>query len=133
MISEPHETMYTVAVRRGFTAGHYLVGGDWGAENRLHRHEYVAEVRLEGRTLDRHGYLADIDAIAAALDAQVDRYRDATLNEQPGFAGLNPSIEHFARILAEALAADLAHPALRSLAVRLWENADAWAEYRCEW
>ena len=133
MISKPLASMYTVAVRRGFTAGHFLVGGDWGAENRLHNHDYVVEVRLEGRTLDRHGYLADIDAVAAALEAQVDRYRETNLNDQPEFAGLNPSLEHFTRILAEALAAALAMPGLLALAVRLWENADAWAEYRCEW
>jgi 6-pyruvoyltetrahydropterin/6-carboxytetrahydropterin synthase len=32
--------MYTVAVRRDFIAQHYLIGGDWGAENELHAHHY---------------------------------------------------------------------------------------------
>ena len=122
---------YAVAVRREFTARHYLIGGDWGAENQLHEHHYAVEIRLEGRQLDRHGYLIDIDAVTAALDEQVGRYRDKTLNSLPEFAGLNPSLEHLARIMGVALAASLdSH--LQGLAVRIWENEFAWAEYRKE-
>ncbi len=40
--------MYTVSVRRELIARHYLIGGDWGAENDPHSHPYVIEVRLEG-------------------------------------------------------------------------------------
>ena len=122
---------YAVAVRREFTARHYLIGGDWGAENQLHEHHYAVEIRLEGCQLDRHGYLIDIDAVTAALDEQVGRYRDKTLNSLPEFAGLNPSLEHLARIMGVALAASLdSH--LQGLAVRIWENEFAWAEYRKE-
>jgi 6-pyruvoyltetrahydropterin/6-carboxytetrahydropterin synthase len=39
--------MYTVAVQRDFISGHFLVGGDWGAENKPHAHHYVVEVRLD--------------------------------------------------------------------------------------
>jgi 6-pyruvoyltetrahydropterin/6-carboxytetrahydropterin synthase len=122
---------YAVAVRREFTARHYLIGGDWGAENQLHEHHYAVEIRLEGRQLDRHGYLIDIDAVTAALDEQVGRYRDKTLNSLPEFVGLNPSLEHLARIMAVALAASFASHLL-GLTVRIWENEFAWAEYRKE-
>ena len=122
---------YAVAVRHEFTARHYLIGSDWGAENQLHEHHYVVEIRLEGRQLDRHGYLIDIDAVTAALGEQVGRYRDKTLNSLPEFAGLNPNLEHLARIMGVALAASLdSH--LQGLAVRIWENEFAWAEYRKE-
>ncbi|MGA8240950.1 MAG: 6-carboxytetrahydropterin synthase [Desulfobacterales bacterium] len=122
---------YAVAVRREFTARHYLIGGDWGAENELHEHHYVVEIRLEGRQLDRHGYLIDIDAVTAALDEQVGRYRNKTLNSLPEFAGLNPSLERLARMMGVALAASL-DSQLQSLTVRIWENEFAWAEYRKE-
>jgi 6-pyruvoyltetrahydropterin/6-carboxytetrahydropterin synthase len=122
---------YAVAVRREFTARHYLIGGDWGAENELHEHHYVVEIRLEGRQLDRHGYLIDIDAVTAALDEQVGRYRNKTLNSLPEFAGLNPSLEHLARMMGVALAASLVSQ-LQGLTVRIWENEFAWAEYRKE-
>jgi len=44
--------MYTVTITRDFVAQHFLVGGDWGAENQWHSHHYQVEVRLEGATLD---------------------------------------------------------------------------------
>jgi 6-pyruvoyltetrahydropterin/6-carboxytetrahydropterin synthase len=124
--------MYTVAVKRDFIAQHYLTGGDWGAENELHSHHYQVEVQLEGRSLDGHGYLVDIVAIEAALNAQASRFRDRTLNDLPEFEGLNPSIEHFSRILCQALAAQVDAPNLDSVTVKLWENEIAWASYRQE-
>ena len=93
--------MYTVAVERDFIAEHFLFGGDWGAENSPHAHHYVVEVRLKGAALDQHGYLTDIVDIEAILDGLVRHYRDKLLNGLPEFAGINPSIEHFARILCE--------------------------------
>jgi len=122
---------YAVAVRREFAALHYLIGGDWGAENELHEHQYLVEIRLEGTQLDQHGYLIDIDVVTAALEAQVDRYRGQTLNSLPEFAGLNPSLEHLARIMGVSLAATI-DTRLQVLTVRIWENEFAWAEYRKE-
>jgi len=122
---------YAVAVRREFTARHYLIGGDWGAENDLHEHHYTVEFRVKGRQLDRHGYLIDIDDVTAALDEQVGRYREKTLNSLPEFASLNPSLEHLARSMGVALAAFL-DIQLQGLSVRIWENESAWAEYRKE-
>ncbi len=122
--------MYTIAVRRDFIAQHYLIGGDWGPENQKHSHHYQLELQLEGGELDRHGYLVDIVEIEKHLDAQVARYRDQTLNDLPEFAGLNPSIEHFSRILGEALRDCIQAPNLTALTVRLWENEIAWASFR---
>ncbi|MGW8186694.1 MAG: 6-pyruvoyl trahydropterin synthase family protein [Desulfobacterales bacterium] len=122
---------YAVAVRREFTALHYLIGGDWGVENELHEHHYAVEIRLEGRQLDRHGYLVDIDVVTTALEAQVERYQGQTLNSLPEFAGLNPSLEHLARIMGVSLAATI-DTRLLALTVRIWENELAWAQYRKE-
>ena len=122
--------MYTVAVKRDFVAQHYLIGGDWGAENELHSHHYVVEIRLEGAALDQHGYLVDIVEIEQQLDAMVAYYRDKTLNDLPEFAGLNPSIEHFARILCQTLANRIPAPNLNAFTVVIWENDIAWASYR---
>lgn len=124
--------MYCVAVRREFTAQHFLVGGDWGAENEWHSHHYRVEVQLEGKELDRHGYLVDIVDIEANLDALVAEYRDKTLNELADFAGLNPSIEHFSRIFAERFSVRIAAPNISRLTVQIWENQIAWASYRQE-
>jgi 6-pyruvoyltetrahydropterin/6-carboxytetrahydropterin synthase len=124
--------MYTVAVRREFIAQHYLIGGDWGEENNPHAHHYVIEVMLNGPDLDQHGYLTDICDIEAALDNRVAYFRDAVLNDLPEFDGLNPSIEHFARILCENIAGKIQTGHLQSISVKLWENDQAWARYKTE-
>ena len=123
------DAVYTVAVARDFIAQHRLIGGDWGPENELHAHHYRLELRLTGPELDEHGYLVDIVAIEALLDGIVARYRDAVLNELPEFRDLNPSIERFARIIADRLADGLNGAPVRSLVVRVWENEIAWAAY----
>ena len=122
--------MYTVAVKRDFVAQHFLIGGDWGSENEWHSHHYALELQLSGPTLDQHGYLVDIVEIEANLEALVAYYKDKTLNDLPEFAGLNPSIEHFARILATQLAERIQASTLSDLTVKLWENEIAWASYR---
>ena len=122
--------MYTVSVKRDFIAQHYLIGGDWGAENEAHSHHYQVELKLHGQALDRHGYLVDIVDIENALNALVDHYRDQTLNDLPEFADLNPSIEHFSRILCKSLAAHIRAENIRSITVKLWENEIAWASFR---
>jgi len=121
--------MYSVAVKRDFIAQHFLIGGDWGAENQRHAHHYQVELVLEGSSLDQHGYLVDIVEIESGLQALVDGYRDKTLNELPEFAGLNPSIEHFSRILCESLSVKITAGNIRRVTVRLWENEIAWASF----
>jgi 6-pyruvoyltetrahydropterin/6-carboxytetrahydropterin synthase len=121
--------MYTVAVKRDFIAQHYLIGGDWGPENELHSHHYQMELQLHGENLDQHGYLVDIVAIEHVLEALISHYRDQTLNHLPEFEGLNPSLEHFSRILSQTLAAHIQADTATSLTVKLWENEIAWASH----
>lgn len=120
--------MYRLAITRDFIARHFLIGGDWGAENFEHSHHYKVQVLLQGASLDAHGYLVDIVELEAALQETIARYRDRTLNELAPFADRNPSLERFARLLYEDLRD---RPVLRdlSLAVTLWENNRDWAAY----
>lgn len=122
--------MYTVAVKRDFVAQHFLIGGDWGAENEWHSHHYVVEVQLMGAELDRHGYLVDIVDIENQLEGLVARYKDKTLNDLPEFSGLNPSIEHFSRIFCEGFSKRVEAPNIGEIVVKIWENDIAWASFR---
>jgi 6-pyruvoyltetrahydropterin/6-carboxytetrahydropterin synthase len=124
--------MYSVAVKREFVAQHFLIGGDWGAENEWHSHHYQVEVQLQGAALDQHGYLVDIVDINTHLEALVAHYRDTTLNDLPEFKGLNPSLEHFARIFCQTLSERIQAPHLSDVIIRLWENETTWAAYRLE-
>jgi len=122
--------MYMIAVKRDFVAQHFLIGGDWGAENEWHSHHYAVEVQLHGETLDQHGYLVDIVDVETHLNELVADYRDKTLNDLPAFAGLNPSIEHFSRIFCTQLAERIQAETLTAVTVKLWENDIAWASFR---
>jgi 6-pyruvoyltetrahydropterin/6-carboxytetrahydropterin synthase len=124
--------MYRVAVKRDFVAQHFLIGGDWGPENQKHSHHYLMELELSGEELDSHGYLVDIVEIDRFLDEIKAVYSDRTLNELPEFEGLNPSIEHFTRILCEKLNASIRAKNITGLTVRIWENAIAWAAFEME-
>ena len=121
--------MYTLGVKRDFIARHFLIGGDWGSENFPNSHHYVLELQLEGNELDQHGYLVDIVDVENHLDQTVDYYREQMLNDKPEFAGLNPSLEHFARILATSLSERIQAANITALKVVLWENESAWASW----
>jgi 6-pyruvoyltetrahydropterin/6-carboxytetrahydropterin synthase len=124
--------IYRVAVRRHFEARHRLIGGDWGSENELHAHPYEVEVILEGTRLDEHGYLVDITAIEASLDAILARINGTTLNDLPEFSGMNPSIERLAELFCGSLLAEMAVPALSAVSVKVFESGNAWAACRRE-
>jgi 6-pyruvoyltetrahydropterin/6-carboxytetrahydropterin synthase len=115
-------------VTRDFVAQHFLIGGDWGAENFKHSHAYRIEVRITGPALDQHGYLVDIVELDRALTEIISRFRDHTLNDLAPFAGVNPSLERFAKVLHGELKSRLTAQNL-SLDVKLWENERDWAAY----
>lgn len=122
--------MYNLMVKRNFVAQHYLTVPDCGPENEWHSHHFEVEVLLEGGQLNQYGYLTDIDEVKEHMDRLVAQYKDATLNDQPEFEGLNPSIEHFARIFCTSLCESIDTAHLASMTVKLWEDEEAWASYQ---
>lgn len=124
--------MYTLAVRREFIARHFLIGGDWGPENFPNSHHYVLELHLKGKELDQHGYLVDIVDVEKHLDELVDYYKEKMLNDLPEFKGLNPSLEHFARILCTSLNEHIKAGNILGLKVVLWENENAWTSFEID-
>ncbi len=121
--------MYTTAVQRDFVAQHFLIGGDWGAENQKHSHHYQVQVELTGEALDQHGYLVDIVDISRALEELCTDLRDKTLNDLPEFFGVNPSIEHLSRIFCHAYMKRIHAANLTRIRVQVWENDIAWSAY----
>lgn len=120
--------MYRLAITRDFIAQHYLIGGDWGAKNFKHSHSYRVEVLLRGAALNQHGYLVDIVELESALTEIIAQFSDHTLNDLEPFAGLNPSLERFAKVFYEDLCAKLVLQNL-SVTVKLWESDRDWAAY----
>jgi 6-pyruvoyltetrahydropterin/6-carboxytetrahydropterin synthase len=122
--------MYTLSVRRDFIARHYLIGGDWGAENNPNSHHYLLELQLSGESLDEHGYLVDIVEVERHLGEVHGYYNEQMLNDLPEFVGVNPSIEHFARILCGAFNERIQAANINKVKVVLWENEKAWVSYK---
>jgi 6-pyruvoyltetrahydropterin/6-carboxytetrahydropterin synthase len=122
--------MYSLGVRREFSARHYLIGGDWGEENREHLHRYRMELVLEAMELDRHGFLVDIVEVERHLDEVAAGFQDKTLNALAAFAGINPSIERLATIIHNAFKERLSQFCLEYLTVIIWEDDIAWTSYR---
>jgi 6-pyruvoyltetrahydropterin/6-carboxytetrahydropterin synthase len=124
--------MYTISVKRDFTAYHYLIGGNWDAENEKHAHQYSIELELEGQQLDQHGYLVDIVNIESLLNDLVLQYENKTLNDLIEFKDLNPSIENFSRILCKGFVSTLKAQNIKAVRIKIWENDIACASYRQE-
>ena len=112
--------MYTVSVTRRFVAQHYLTVPNPGPEGELHSHQFTAEVTFRGPELGEYGYL---------VEAVVETFRDATLNELPAFEGRNPSAEHFARIFGNRLTDRLTPEPATELTVALQEDDVATVSY----
>jgi 6-pyruvoyltetrahydropterin/6-carboxytetrahydropterin synthase len=124
--------MYRIGIRRRLTAYHQLIGGEFGPEGATHAHDYLVEVSLEGPTLDRHGFLFDIAALERSVDQLLKRYEGQSLNALPGFEGLNPTLERFARDVAQRLEPQLRGGGPMRLSVKIWEHESAWASHRVE-
>jgi len=125
--------MYSIALERQFEAQHYLVGGDWGAENKIHTHQYKVEVRVQGKNLDEHGYLVDIVDLEQGLEKVIAYYQGKVFNDLYEFSGLNPSIEHLSHILFQNLRECISTPNIRSMRVKVWESTIAWSAYEEDW
>ena len=122
--------MYSLGVWRDFSARHYLVGGDWGAENIEHSHRYRLELVLEKKELDRHGFLVDIVEVERHLNEVVAAFQGKTLNSLTAFAGGNPSIERLATLIHDLVKERLAPFHLDAMAVTIREDDIAWTSYR---
>ncbi len=125
--------MYSIALNLKFRARHFLIGGDWGRENRLHAHNYRAEWILEGPSLDQHGYLLDLVAVEQRLGTEIGLLRGRVLNHLDPFRDLNPSVERLARYLSDRLLASRADwdpvGRLHRSTLRVWENESAYAAW----
>lgn len=117
--------MYSIAKQFAFSASHQLAG--LAADHpcaRLHGHNYVVEVILEGTTLTPTGFLRDyreLDAFKRFLDAEFDHRH---LNEVLGHD--RPTAEHLARFFYDWARQRWPEVA----AVRVSETPKTWSEYR---
>ena len=118
--------MYEVAVKKAFQAKHFLFGGDWGYENTPHTHDYALQINLSAPTLDKHGFVFDIEDINKFISSQLERYEHQMLNDFIEFEGKNPSLEHFCAIILESLKKAVDVSTFSNVKVTIWEDEHTW-------
>ena len=122
--------MYSLGMKRTFSARHFLIGGDWGDENREHSHQYTVELILEAKQLDRHGFLVDIVEVEHHFDEIIALFHGKTLNSLDAFKEINPSIERLATVMHALFCERLSRFQLEALTVTIWEDEIAWTSFR---
>ena len=103
--------------------------GHPGPEGQLHEHEYRLEVVLERQRLDERGMVCDLDILDAVLDKIDSTLRGQNLEIiQPPEAEA-VTVEVFAKWAHDTIADALRGSGVDTLAVRVYENADAFGGY----
>lgn len=125
--------MYTICKSFTFEASHKLKGLPKGHKcGRLHGHSYRVELIIAAANVDEHGFVVDYGDLRVFEDYLRDTLDHRHLNKLPQFKGIPTSAENIARVLFNAItyAAPSVTWAGNLVAVRVYETARTWAEYR---
>jgi 6-pyruvoyltetrahydropterin/6-carboxytetrahydropterin synthase len=118
---------YTISKDFHFSSSHQLHGlRDGHPCGRVHGHNYVVRVTLQGEELNEHGFLVDYNDLKPFgqwLDDTLDHrhLNDVTTGQ--------PSAENLARVLAQQVQGVLALPAGVRVSVAVSETPKTWAEW----
>lgn len=93
--------MYELEIRRRFSAAHAI--SMRGVREPVHGHDWEVTLLVQGERLDGDGLLCDFHAVERELDAILRPLDSRHLNETPPFDRINPTAEHVARHVADAM------------------------------
>ena len=120
--------MFQVGTAIEFPAQHIMPGME-GPEGELHEHQYRLEVLLERARLDDQGMVCDLDRLDAVLQGIDGTLRDQNLEIiQPEDAAA-VTVEVFAQWAHRTISDELRGTGVDTLAVRIYENADAFGGF----
>ena len=120
--------MYEGIITQPFVAAHRLTLYD-GSLEPLHGHNWKMEVRLSGKDLDQIEVLIDFLEVKKQVQEILKEIDYTFLNENPQFAGQNPSAEIVARWLFQKIQQAIQHPVAQVSKVTVWETEDCAAAY----
>ena len=120
--------MFQVGTAIEFPAQHIMPGME-GPEGQLHEHQYRLEVLVEREQLDERGMVCDLDLLDAVLQRIDDTVRDKNLDVIKPPSADAVTVEVFAEWAHRTLATELRDKGADTLAVRVYENADAFGGY----
>jgi 6-pyruvoyltetrahydropterin/6-carboxytetrahydropterin synthase len=120
--------MYELTIKKAFSAAHCLqdVGGKCEA---LHGHNFLVEVALSGKDLDKSDLLIDFRLLKKWTDEVLEDFDHKHLNKLEFFQNINPSSEQLARLIFLRLEEKLKIPNLRLVRVTIWESDNARVSY----
>jgi 6-pyruvoyltetrahydropterin/6-carboxytetrahydropterin synthase len=119
---------FQITTTRAFSAAHQLCLYD-GSLEPLHGHNWTVQVTVAADALDTIGVVMDFHELERLVDRAIGPMHNRHLNELEPFAGLNPSAENVALVVARSVGAAL--PARVRLArVEVWETPENSAAYR---
>lgn len=120
--------MITVTRRFEISYSHFL-NGYCGDCSNLHGHNAIIEVTFAPGAIDKNvypGMVLDFKEINSKVGAVLDRFDHKHLNDVDLFAGMNPTAENMATVIAQEIKA---MPDIKAdlVSVKVTETADSWA------
>ena len=118
---------YELHIRTGFAAAHRLREYDGNCE-RLHGHNWQVDVILTAQALGPLGMALDFRDAKRRVAQVLDGFDHCYLNDLEPFRDQNPTTEHLARILYEALTETMPD-GIAVAKVTAWESPDCGASF----
>src|ERR1700744_1662376 len=108
----------------------HIMPGMPGPEGQLHDHDYRIEIDVDRQQLDDRGMVCDLDVLQAELSELTARVDGSNLEEIRPAEAEAVTVEVFARWVHDTLSPTVLAAGGETLAVRVWEPADAFGGYR---
>ena len=119
--------MYSIKVEANFSSAHNLRGYKGKCE-KLHGHNWKAEVAVLKDKLDKVGMALDFRYLKMKLDKVLEKLDHKYLNNLTYFKKVNPTSENIARYIYDNLKTRI--PGIKSVTV--WESDNSSATYYVE-
>ena len=120
--------MYEVTIKQSFSAAHMLMGVG-GTCEKLHGHNFIAEVSVCSSLLADAGILIDFRTLKQWMEEILKEFDHRYLNEIEYFKDLNPSSENVARFIYDRISEKVKKSNLEVSRVTVWESEDARVSY----
>ena len=120
--------IFEVYVKTHFSAAHSLEGyqGDCA---RIHGHNWIIEVFVQCKELDKIGIGIDFRDIKAAVKEVLSELDHFNLNELPAFRNINPTSENISKYLYQTLSKKLNSDLIKVSKIKTSETPGAGAFY----
>jgi 6-pyruvoyltetrahydropterin/6-carboxytetrahydropterin synthase len=115
-------------IKTSFAAAHNLINYQGDCEN-LHGHNWLVEVTVTARELDKAGLGIDFKILKKETKGLLNEFDHKYLNDLDPFKNASPSSENISCYLFERLSRSLNNDNITVERVNVWESENACASY----